>query len=146
MNHTALPDMSIWIPFIWLPLVIGLSVAVRRFRDKPIFPRAPKDPAFVERGASGGFASRCLLVAVTDDAVIVTPTFPFNLMFLPEIYGLELHIPLQNVTRLIRIHAWLASNVQIFYGTGNKRLALTLRDPDRFLKCIRARRPDLKIE
>jgi hypothetical protein len=42
-------------------------------------------------GRLGG-VQNCLFVAVTGDALIVRPNLPFSMLFLPEIYGLELTI------------------------------------------------------
>ena len=37
------------------------------------------------------------MIAITPQELIVTPRFPFNLMFLPEIYGLEARMPRSQV-------------------------------------------------
>jgi hypothetical protein len=93
-------------PFLvvaWLLGWIAGSIVFRLQRGKPIVPRLPVDAIFKERAASGrsrknfltaiGGASNCLMVAVTADEFIVTPFFPFTLMFLPEIYDLEVRVP-----------------------------------------------------
>ena len=36
---------------------------------------------------------------MTGTHLIIRPRFPFNLMFLPEVYGLEHEIPTERVTR-----------------------------------------------
>jgi len=92
---------------VWLAGWVVASIVFRLQRGKPIIPRLPDNALFKERAASGrslknfltfiGGASSCLMVAVTDDELIVTPFFPFNLMFLPEIYGLEVRVPRSNV-------------------------------------------------
>lgn len=83
----------------WIGLWVGASIIYRKSRGKPLFPRKPQDAAFFESNASGhsnrnrltklGGARNCLSVAVTKDAVVIQPRFPFNLMFLPEIYDFE---------------------------------------------------------
>jgi hypothetical protein len=91
-----------WFAFLapaWVAIFIALSIGYRRWSGKPIFPRIPANARFAEHWASGGFASNCLLVAVTDAALIVVPRFTFNLMFLPQIYGLEHVIPLRRSRR-----------------------------------------------
>ncbi len=88
----------VWFPFLavgWIVFVIGVSIVFRRSRGKPLFPKVPVDAIYVEKSASGRWASNCLLVAVTQKALSVVPKFPFNLMFLPEVYGLERTIPIR---------------------------------------------------
>ncbi len=87
---------------------MAASIAYRRRTGKPIFPRAPAGAVFAEAWCSGrslkngltrvGGASNCLLVYVADGALTVIPVFPFNLMFLPEIYGLEATVPTAELT------------------------------------------------
>jgi hypothetical protein len=96
----------------WIALWIGASIVYRRGKGKPIFPRAPADAVFVTRAGSGrslknlitriGGARNCLLIAVTPTDLEVTPWFPFNLMFLPEIYGLECRVPLADLSAVRR--------------------------------------------
>lgn len=110
MTDPVIPDWFLFLPFLWLPLLIAASVVYRRIHDKPIFPRLPADALYRESGASGvnnthllgklGGAGRCLMVAVTRRNLLVTPFFPFNLIFLPEIYGLELRTPISAVRRV----------------------------------------------
>jgi len=61
-----------------------------------------------------GGGRNCLLVYVADGALTIIPVFPFNLMFLPEIYGLETTAPI--------------SDVKVSYVSGlfGKRLLLTI--------------------
>jgi hypothetical protein len=83
----------------WLAVVVCASVAYWLRRGKYIFRPRFVDPLFLERWRSGrslrslltslGGASRCLWIAITNDELAVGPDFPFSLMFLPEIYGLE---------------------------------------------------------
>ncbi|MBF0408695.1 MAG: hypothetical protein HQM10_15210 [Candidatus Riflebacteria bacterium] len=87
----------------WIALWIVASIFYRRSKGKPFFPRKSDHDAFYESTGSGrsnrnfftrlGGARNCLTVAVTDNSLIVQPKFPFNLMFLPEIYDLEYSIP-----------------------------------------------------
>lgn len=88
---------------MWLAGWTAASIVYRRASHKPVRPTAPPDALYVERRTSGrnlrtllgriGGARNCLLVYVTAHDVVVTPHFPFTLMFLPEIYGLELSVP-----------------------------------------------------
>jgi hypothetical protein len=94
---------------LWVSGWVVASVLYRRSRGKPIMFRGVPDALFVESTASGhsnrswftklGGASRCLVVAVTGNRLIIRPRFPFNLMFLPEVYGLEHDMPADRVTR-----------------------------------------------
>src|SRR5688500_18299687 len=85
--------------FAWLLTVVAVSVLYRLTRGKPLLrPRVP-DALFSQNWCSGrslrnvvtrlGGASGCLWVTVTRDELLVGSHFPFTLMFLPEIYGLE---------------------------------------------------------
>lgn len=103
-------DWFVFFPLIWIGGWIAASVVYRRIHDKPLWPRSPADARYRELGASGvndthplgklGGASRCLLVTVNARELRVTPFFPFNLMFLPEIYGLELLAPISSIRRV----------------------------------------------
>lgn len=128
----------IWFPFVaiaWLVFVIGISVAFRRSRGKPVLPRLPDGAVFVDKSASGRWASNCLLVAVTDEALSVVPKFPFNLMFLPEIYGLEQTIPVSSIRDVRRLRGFgLGNNVSVDYGASTLRLKV--RDPQAFVDAL----------
>lgn len=92
-----------WVPVLWVGGWIAASIVWRRKNGKPIVPRAPAGAAFSRSWISGashrdffsemGGARGCLMVAVTADRLIIRPNFPFNLMFLPDIYDLEHDIP-----------------------------------------------------
>ena len=83
----------------------------------------------MERRASGnslatpwgrlGGARNCLLIALTDSELYVIPQFPFNLMFLPEIYGLEAHIPFNQIHTCTPIDRWYGNSVQIDFVRAN---------------------------
>ena len=136
MRYVDPSNWPIWFPIVWVAFFIGLSIVVRQRRGKPIFTAAPAGALFAERGASGGMASRCLLVAVTNDTLIVSPTFPFNLMFLPEIYGLERNVPVRSIRRVERLQGWLGSNAIVEWGSDARQLRLTLRNPDAFVATL----------
>jgi hypothetical protein len=130
------PTNLFWIPLCWIAFVIALSIVVRRRAGKVLMPRIADNAIFAERWASGRMAGNCLLVAVTTDALTVAPRFPFNLMFLPEIYGLEKDIPLPTIARVERLRGWPGNNVAVFYGDPTRKLLLRLRDPDAFVAAI----------
>ena len=126
--------------FVWA------SIRHRRAHGKPIVFRDVPDAQFIERKASGyshrtwytrlGRASRCLIVAVKDNRLVIRPFFPFNLMFLPETYGMEYDIPVSHVTSAERAGR---SDVRVKFrdadGT-DQDVTLSMRDRDRFLAAI----------
>jgi hypothetical protein len=122
----------------WIALIYGISIAVRRSKGKPIFPKVPEGAFYAEKWASGRWASNCLIVAVTDEAVTVVPRFPFNLGFLPEIYGLERTIPTASVREVRRLRSFgLLNNVAVVYDDGVQReLRLKVRNPQAFIDAV----------
>ena len=135
MRVDPIPPWLVWFAPTWIFSIILLSIVVRRVRGKPIFPRIPDDALFVERKASGPWAANCLIVAVSPDAILVTPFFPFNLMFLPEIYGLEVSIPVDDVLSVAEARHF-GSNILVIYGEAGKKLRLRLRDPAAFVATL----------
>lgn len=143
-------DGNLWIfaiPFLWIAAVITASVLFRRSKGKPIFPRLPDDAAFSERGCSGrslggvlsriGGASRCLMVVVRDKQLVVTPQFPFNLMFLPEIYGLDIAVPITSITGITPITSFFRKALRIeFSPNGPADMELVVRDEAGFTNAI----------
>jgi hypothetical protein len=133
----------------WIALWITASVIYRGSRGKPIFPRKPDHTLFFERYGSGnsnknfltklGGASNCLSVAVTRDSLIVRPIFPFNLMFLPEIYGLEYEIPRRNIRSVVEKKGFLGRISTLEFSTSDGEqhsIDLRLRGMDQFLKAL----------
>jgi hypothetical protein len=99
--------------FSWFAIWILGSVVYRRWNDKYFLrPKFP-NPLFEETRASGrslrsvitriGGANRCLWIVVADNMLHIGPHFPFNLMFLPEFYGLEYHIPAEKIIAVEKI-------------------------------------------
>lgn len=136
----------------WIMLWIGASIFYRKSKGKPIFPRKPEHPVFFESSGSGhsnrnfltklGGARNCLSVAVTEDSLIVQPIFPFNLMFLPEIYGLEYNIPRKNIRTIVEKKAFLGRIVTLEFATSDGEqhsIELRLRGMDQFLKALGTR-------
>lgn len=128
----------VWFPFLaiaWIVFVIGVSIVFRRRKGKPVFPAVPNEALYVDKWASGRWASNCLLVAVTDKALSVVPKFPFNLMFLPEIYGLERTIPVRDIREVRRLRGLgLGNNVAVDYGEAELRLKV--RNPKAFVDAL----------
>lgn len=131
------PDWLFMVAPAWIAVVVIASILYRRHLGKPVYPRLPSNAIFAERCASGPFASRCLLVGVTETDVTVVPQFPFNLMFLPDVYRLERTIPLGSIKQVDTPRRFLGSNVVVTYGDARRVLRLRLRDPLAFVKALR---------
>lgn len=136
-------------PFVWILLWVVASIIYRKSRGKAILPSKPKNSLFYEGWASGhsnrniftklGGAHNCLLVAVTPDALIIQPRFPFNLMFLPEIYGLEYRIPGLNIRTVEKKGRIFGKGVEMQFidvGGGEKSVRLYLKRTDDFLAAV----------
>ena len=131
------PDWIFVVAPAWIAMVVLASILYRRYSGKPVYPRLPPNAAFAERGASAPFASRCLLVSVSETELTVVPQFPFNLMFLPEVYGLERTIPIAAITRVDTPTRLFGSNVVVTYGGARRTMRLRLREPLAFVKALR---------
>jgi hypothetical protein len=139
-----------WFPltaFGWIALAIAVSIVFRKKRGKPIFPQAPLDALFSERGCSGrsldtpwariGGARNCLLVALTPQKLTIIPTFPFNLMFLPEIYGLDHSLDISAIRELADRKGILGRYLTITYADPKvRRVELRLRHHDAFIDSL----------
>lgn len=133
---------------LWLASVVAVSVVFRRQRNKSIFPRLPASARFSQRVASGwsedtwlrslGGANNCLMVAVTEKELIVTPFFPFTLMFLPEIWGLELQTPLSQIRHVETAQRLFMSGLRIEFASGRK-MVLVVRDIEKLRAALSAR-------
>lgn len=134
---------------LWIAGGIVASIVHRRRRGKPIFPKRPSDAVFWQGRASGrshrtwwslmGGASNCLQVAVTPGRLIVRPMFPFTLMFLPEIYGLEYDLPLGAVRSVSEGRILLTRTLLLelnIPGKGDEMVELKLKDPDAFVRAL----------
>lgn len=135
MEQVLFSPWFVWFVPAWLVFVILLSVLVRKRRGRPIIPEVPANALYAERNASGGMASNCLIVAVTPDALVVTPRFPFNLMFLPEIYGMEYVVPHSAISQVTGPDKSLLGNVTIALRDG-RRLRLKVNDPAALIDAV----------
>jgi len=146
VNSTVVPVL---VPLLWIAAYIGASIIFRLSREKPLWPSAPSDARFVERHASGscldtlwgrlGGARNCLLVTLTPAELYVTPQFPFNLMFLPEIYGLEARVPYGRIRNCTPIDKWYGKSVRIEFtrsSGADSTFSLILRKRKEFLTTI----------
>lgn len=134
------------VPFVWLSAFVLLSIFRRRHIGKPIFPKAPAVAVFVEKRTSGrnlktvrgrfGGAKNCLLVVVTETDLSVEPMFPFNLMFLPEIYGLDFRIKRSTIQQAEMRKSFFGETIVIH--APDERFELRLRDAEAFKRALGA--------
>lgn len=135
--------------FIWVAGVIAASIVVRLRRGAPIYPRAPEDALYAEKSGSGasrkslltrlGQANNCLIIAVTGERLIITPRFPFNLMFLPEVYDLQHDIVRRDIVSAQIERGVIGRKVLVGFlipSGGVREVALRVRDPDAFLASL----------
>lgn len=140
---------KIAVPLLWILLWVAASIVYRKSRGKAIFPSKPKDSLYYEGWGSGhsnsnlftklGGARNCLLVAITPDTLIVQPRFPFNLMFLPEIYGLEYRIPWLSIRAVEKKGGVFTKGVDIQFidaGGSEKSVRLYLKKTDDFVAAV----------
>ena len=141
--------LPVLIPLLWISAWVGASVVFRVSKGKPLWPSAPPNARFVERRASGncldtlwsrlGGARNCLLVTLTDTELYVSPQFPFNLMFLPEIYGLEDRITYDRIRNCAAIDRWYGKSVRLEFIRSNgsdSTFSLILRKRQEFLSTL----------
>lgn len=143
---------SPWFAAGWVTLVILTSVIYRRSKGKLLFRPEFKQPLFLETWRSGnsrrsfitrlGGASNCLWVAVDENTLWVAPHFPFNLMFLPEVYGLEFNVSGDAIRSVERAGGLLTGkrvriNVELQSGV-EESFEVVLREPDAFIRAIEA--------
>ena len=148
--HSAIPNaFGVLGPLLCIGGWIGASIVFRLRTGKPLRPVAPPGARFFERRASGncldtiwgrlGGARNCLLVSLTDEELYITPQFPFNLMFLPEIYGLEERVPLGRLRACVSIDRWYGNSLRLEFSRENGadgRFSLRLRNRDEFVAVL----------
>jgi hypothetical protein len=135
--------------WLWLAGVIGASVLYRVSRGKPVLFFGMSGTSFQERTASGwsnrsfltklGGARSCLVVAVVGDRVVIRPWFPFTLMFLPEIYGLEYEFPVHDVVNARQRDSMFRKVVDLDFRNAlgqQEAVSVLLRHPDQFLATL----------
>jgi hypothetical protein len=133
----------------WVVLVVIASAIYRTSRGKPVLTQPPHEPVFLERWTSGrslrsvltrlGGARNCLLVAVTREALVIRPHFPFTLLFLPEIYGLEWTIPRSSIQRVAQVEGLIGRRLLVEFKSGGgdiERVELILRDSEQFRQAL----------
>lgn len=132
-----------------VPVLISLALLVRFIRraskHQRTVPQPPANALFVEKWASGrnlgswrlkmGGASRCLLVALTEDCLITALQTPFNLFSRSD---LEHEIPVGHVTELTEAtSSWSGPLVRVRFRDPNGReqaIELMLTNQRQFLE------------
>ncbi len=133
-------------PWVWISIILTASIIVRRRQGKPIFPRVPEGAVFSERMASGradgwralGGARNCLMVWIDRDTLTIVPFFPFNLMFLGDVWGLEKTIPRRDVIGVERHWGILRETIVVTYRQNleTRRFTLVLRKSEVFVRLL----------
>jgi len=136
--------------FGWIILVILASIIYKRRKGKSLPVIDSQKVLYRESGASGsshknfltrlGGARGCLVVTTTKNEIDIRTFFPFNLMFIPEIYDLQHRIPVQQIRNIERVkHMIGKDSLKIDFidqGRGSKTIELYLGNPEKFLDSI----------
>lgn len=147
-----LPIIGFAIAASWIALVVLVSFFFRRSKNKSIFRPHFERLLFLETWRSGrslrslftrlGGARNCLWVAIDDNTLWVSPHFPFSLMFLPEVYSLDLSVKGEAIRSVERRSGLLERNrvCVTFSGdcSGEEVFEVSLRDPDGFIRALEA--------
>jgi len=131
----------------WIVFWLVVSAYMRTKSGKPLFPALPSTAEFKESRCSGrslknlltriGGAHRALLVYVKDGELVVTPFFPFNLLFLPEIYGLDYTIPTRSISKLERKLSLFGEKVVLrFENDTPASVELRVRNTDALVRAL----------
>ncbi len=144
-DHLLVPDIAPYLGLAWVLFIAILSAIYRTKKGKPVLFWTVSDADFIVHFASGhagrswilclAGASNCLVVAVAQGRFIVRPWFPFNLLFLPEIYGLECDVPLDWVVSVdLSESRFSVRRISIEYHDEllqSHTITLRFRDPER---------------
>ena len=137
--------LPVLFPFLWIGGWLIASIVYRWMNGKPIIPRTPADASFHENWCSGrslrnwytrmGGARNCLKVYVQGRELVVTPHFPFTLAFLPEIYGLDVRVPLTAITGIERAESLFGRSVRLEFSEAfPPAMELRLHDEDGLIR------------
>lgn len=138
------------VSFFWIGLIIVASIIYKVKAGKKLTPIDSSEILYQENGVSGsshksmltrlGGARNCLLVTATKNDIDIHPSFPFNLMFLPEIYDLKHRIAVKDIKSIQRTeHVIGKPSIKIEYlqsGRESKTVELYLGNTDKFLASI----------
>lgn len=131
---------------LWVTGGLIASAVFRLGRGKAIVSRTPSDAVFHENRCSGrslrnmltriGGARNCLKVYVQGNELVVTPHFPFSLAFLPEIFGLDVRVPVASISAVERVSSLMTGRrLRITFAEGGPpAMELKLRDESGLLR------------
>ena len=135
--------------FLW----VALSIIYRRMSGKPLVASARPGSVFAERWMSArigtgllarlGTARNCMHVQVTGSDLHLHPHFPFTVGFMPEIYGLDLVIPLEHISSATIAGGNYAQIVEVVYrnaGGDLNTIQLLLRNAESFIHNVLRRK------
>lgn len=139
--------IEILLPLLWIGGWIAASIWFRRTNGKAIIPQKPSNAIFCEDWCSGrslrngltriGGARNCLLIYVSGGELVVTPRFPFTLMFLPEIYGLDLRVSTAAIASVEPTqHFWGRGLRVSFHSPDLSPIVLRIHDERRFIESL----------
>jgi hypothetical protein len=105
--------------------LVLLSMGYRLSRGKPILTPAFQNTHFLESWRTGRashsyvnmtpWLRKCFWIAVTRDELIVSPHFPFNLLFVPEILHLDYRVPGKRITTIEELPNRAGGVVQVHF-------------------------------
>jgi hypothetical protein len=131
----------------WVGFWLVISAYLRRRSGKPLFPTMPIDAAFKENACSGrslknlltsiGGAHGALQIYVKGGNLVITPLFPFNLLFLPEIYGLDYEVPVRRISRVERNSSLFGESLRIHFENGAPpSVEVRVRKPEELIQAL----------
>ena len=140
---------EMFFPIFWVFGWLAASIIYRKSKGKPIFYKKPAETKFRQANASGnslrswltrmGGAHNCLVVQVTGNELDIHPTVPFNWFFLPEIYGLEHRMLLNQIVSVEIVKKLFWRKVEIEFKTqdgSNEGVSLWLKKPEDFVAAL----------
>jgi hypothetical protein len=148
MESGGLLNLSeILFSFVWIGGWIAASVWFRRANGRSIIPQKPTNAEFLEDWCSGrslrnyltrvGGAHNCLLVHVSDGQLVVTPRFPFTLLFLPELFGLDIRVSTASIASVEPVRRLWSRMLRVSFDSGALApIELKLHDERRFLESL----------
>jgi len=86
------------------------------------------------------------MVVLTPERLVIAPLFPFTLIFLPEIYGLDHDLDISAIREVVDRTGLLGRRITLTYaGPRLRRVELRLRHPDAFLDGLRKLRVSVSL-
>ena len=133
---------------VFLSAMAALSAVYRMLKGKPIVDSLPERPLFLEKWTTGRSMRRnrtklgairvWFYVAVTEEALVIVPHFPFTLLFLPEYFDLEWRIPRSKIKTIASQPKVLRERIVVDFlsNRGPEEVELFLRDSRTFQEVL----------